>query len=147
MGSIGDGEEGNIKSSQSLGQFARFDISRGRVGDRGDVILQLGVGVGDGIGEVDGFVLFSEVILKLKLASFPVESVPTYSFSANHIIAVFLVPFFVDENVGFHALGVEVLFLAKIADIELNLSELLFIVNFEVEPSSMPPGVGVTPQE
>ena len=147
MGSVGDGEKGNIKSSQSLGQFARFYISRGRVSDRGDIILQLGVGVGNGIGEVDRFILFSEVILELKLASFSVESIPTYSFSTNYIVAIFLVPFIVDENIGFHALGIEILFLAEIADIELNLSQLLLIVNFEVEPGSMSPGVCITPQE
>ena len=105
------------------------------------------VGVGNGIGKVDRFVLFSEIVFELKLTSFSVESIPTYSFSANYIVAVFLVPFVVDENVRFHALGIEILLLSEIADIELDLPELLLVVNFEVEPGCMSSGVGVTPQE
>ena len=105
------------------------------------------VGVGNGIGKIDRFVLFSEIVFELKLTSFSVESIPTYPFSANYIVAVFLVPFVVDENVRFHALGIEILLLSEIADIELDLPELLLVVNFEVEPGCMSSGVGVTPQE
>jgi len=107
----------------------------------------LRVGVWDRVGKVDRFVLFLEVVLELQLAGFPVESISAYPLGTDDIKTVTLIPFIIDEDIGFHSLGIEVLFLAEVADVELNLSKLIFIVNLEVKPGSVSPGIGVTPEE
>jgi hypothetical protein len=91
--------------------------------------------------------LLLEVVLELQLERLAIKPVPTNPLRPVHLVAALLPPLPTDQHIWPHPLRVQVLFLAEVANIKLQLPYLLPVIHSEVEPSSMSASIGVTPQK
>jgi hypothetical protein len=146
--SIRDCQQRHIESTQSFCHFRLFHAFGVGCCHFRDEFLKAGVGVGYGVCEIYGLVLFLEVVLELQLEGLPLKSISAYSLNPADFIASFLFPLpALSHLVGLKAVGVKVLLLAEVANIELHLSGQIPIVHLEVVPAGVSTGVSVAAQE
>ena len=148
LGSVRDCQQRHIEPAQGLCHFRLFHAFGVGCCHFRDEFLEAGVGVGYGVCEVYGLVLFPEVVLELQLEGLPLKSIAAYPLNPADFIASFLFPLpALAHLVGLEAVGVKVLLLAEVADVELHLASQVPIVDLEVVPAGVSAGVGVAAQE
>lgn len=97
------------------------------------------------IGEYDTLIFYFEVVLELQLKRFLFKSISANSLGPIDLKAPLLAPLSINERVGPHAMSIQIFPFSKITNVKLYLSQLLFVIDFKIKPSSMSSCISVTP--
>ena len=118
--------------------------------------MQVGVGVGNGVGEVDVHIFVLEVVFELQVVGDPGPAVATQPLNERDVETPVLAPLGMAgvlvageilAGVRSHALAIEVAVLDDVGDVELDGASVLSVAHSEVVPVGVSFGVGVAPHE